>query len=376
MDGKFVRRIAALAATVILFAACTGGGATPSAAPTGAGTPAACDTTATTVGPNGEASTPADQVSLTDEEVAQAKGKGLTMALLWAGAGPWYNALTAGATAEAERLGIEIVATAEANFDPAKQATDVETAMALNPDIVLTLVVDPTSGAQAFKPIVDAGKALVFVDNGADGYKAGEQYVSVVTGDHLGLGRAAADLMSDAVGGKGEIGFIFHDAVFYVTNNRDREFKRTIGCKYPDISIVAEQGFAEEAKTEAIASAMLTQNPGIKALYVAWDTAAEGAVAAIRAAGRDDVKIVTIDLGATNDLDMAMGGIVTGKVADKPFEEGVKMVDLAVYKILGKTAPAFVTVPTVVATKATLVDAYRASFNSAPPEDVLKALGQ
>jgi ribose transport system substrate-binding protein len=314
-------------------------------------------------------------VTLTDAEAAQIKAKNLKMALLWAGAGPWYNALTAGATAEAQRLGIGIVANAEANFDPAKQATDVETAMARKPDIVLTLVVDPTSGAQAFKPVVDAGKALVFVDNGADGYKAGAQYVSVVTGDHLGLGREAAKLMNDAVGGSGEIGYIFHDAVFYVTNNRDREFKRVIEECYKGIKIAASQGFAEEGKTGDIASAMLTQHPNLKAIYVAWDTAAEGVVAAIRAAGRTDVKVVTIDLGATNDLDMAQGGIVYGKVADRPFEEGQKMVDLGAYKILGKAAPPFVTVPTVIATKATLIQAYKDSFSSDVPADVKQALG-
>ena len=393
-----IKRMMALGAAAVLAAACTGGpgaaspgqsgganASPPPAASASAGAPAssasapasaaACETAATPVGPNGEASTPADQVSLTDAEADQIKGMNLKMAMLWAGAGPWYNALTAGATAEAERLGITTVATAEANFDPAKQATDVETAMALNPDIVLTLVVDPTSGAQAFRPIVDAGKALVFVDNGADGYTAGQEYVSVVTGDHLGLGREAAKLMNDAVGGSGEIGFIFHDAVFYVTNNRDNEFKRAIQTCYPGITIAAEQGFAEEGKTGDIASAMLTQHPNLKAIYVAWDTAAEGVVAAIRAAGRTDVKVVTIDLGATNDLEMAQGGIVYGKVADRPFEEGQKMVDLAAYKILGKSAPPFVTVPTVIATRDTLVQAYMDSFASDVPPDVKQALG-
>jgi ribose transport system substrate-binding protein len=84
---------------------------------------------------------------------------------------------------------------------------------------------------------------------------------------------------------------------------------------------------------------------------------------------------VTIDLGATNDLDMAQGGIVYGKVADRPFEEGQKMVDLGAYKILGKAAPPFVTVPTVIATKATLIQAYKDSFSSDVPADVKQALG-
>jgi ribose transport system substrate-binding protein len=58
------------------------------------------------------------------------------------GAGEWYNGLTDGAQAVFEELGIAVVATSDAQFDPAKQATDVETALALQPDIILTLPVD------------------------------------------------------------------------------------------------------------------------------------------------------------------------------------------------------------------------------------------
>ena len=103
------------------------------------------------------------------------KSGGHKAALLWAGAGTWYNALTSGAKDAFAELGIEVVAETEADFDPARQATDVETAMALQPDIILTLPVDPVSGAQAFRPAVDAGAKLVFVDNGVDGYAPGHR---------------------------------------------------------------------------------------------------------------------------------------------------------------------------------------------------------
>lgn len=327
-------------------------------------------------GPNSEAAVQASEITLTDEEIAQIKEGGYTVALLWAGAGEWYNGLTDGATEVFNELGVEIVASADAEFDPAKQATDVETALALEPDAILTLVVDPVSGAQAFKPAVDAEVTLVFADNGADGYFAGDQYVGIVTGDHYGMGRGSADLMNDALGGEGAIGFIYHDADFFVTNNRDRTFACRIQQEYPGIKIVAAGGFTEEPKTEEVAAAMLVQHPEINGFYVAWDVAAEGVIAALRAVDRDDVVVVTEDLGATNDLDMAMDGNMYGKTIDLPFDIGATMAKMAAYQWLGKEAPPFVVVDLIKVTKNNLVESWERALNLAPPDDVLDALDQ
>ena len=56
--------------------------------------------------------------------------------------------------------------------------------------------------------------------------------------------------MAAALGGKGKVGYIFHDANFYVTNQRDGAFKETIETDYPDMQIVAEQGMADPARAE------------------------------------------------------------------------------------------------------------------------------
>jgi len=327
-------------------------------------------------GPNGEETAPASAVTLTDAEISQVKAGQYTAALLWAGAGEWYNGLTDGAKAEFEKLGITIVATADAQFDPAKQQTDVETAMALNPDIILTLVVDPVSGARAFQTAVDKGVALVLADNGVDGYVAGEQYVGIVTGNHFGMGRGSADLMNEALGGKGEIGYIWFDADYFVTNNRDFSFACWLKDKYPDIKIVAKGGFTEEPKTEEVASAMLVQHPEIKGIYVSWDVAAEGVIAALRSAGRKDVVVVTEDLGATNDLDMAQGGSMYGKTIDLPYQIGETMAKMAAYKLLGKEAPKFVVVDLMKVKKDNLVEAWQRALNMQPPADILSALGK
>jgi ribose transport system substrate-binding protein len=311
---------------------------------------------------------------LTDDEVGQIEDGGYTAALLWAGAGEWYNALGAGASDMFAQLGIEVVATADAQFDPAKQANDVESAMALDPDVVLTLIVDPVSGAEGFRPVVDADKILVLADNGAEGYEAGDEYVAIVTGDHYGMGRAAAELMSEAIGGEGEVGMIFHDAEFFVTNNRDNAFRATIEQDLPDITIVDAKGFTEEPATFDVASAMISQHPEIEGIYVAWDVAAEGVVEALRAAGREDVWVVTHDLGVNNAVAMARGEIVYGTVADLPYQIGQTMATLAGYGLLEKDAPPFVAGELIQVKRDDLEEAWQQSLNKELPAEVQEAL--
>ena len=130
--------------------------------------------------------------------------------------------------------------------------TDVETALALKPDIILTLVIDPVAGAEAFRPAVEAGVKLVFMSNLPDGYVQGKDYVGIVTDDLFGMGKVAAEMLADALGGKGKIAWLFHDASYYVTNQRDNAFKTVIQQNYPDIEIVAEQGIANPADSKRL----------------------------------------------------------------------------------------------------------------------------
>lgn len=368
------RVIVALAAVAALLVGACGGDGGPTAEPF-FDQAIDLDLSEPETGPNGEPVTPVAQIAaLSDEEVQTIKDGGYTVALLWAGAGEWYNALGAGASDTFAELGIEVVATADAQFDPAKQANDVESAMALDPDIVLTLIVDPVSGAEAFKPVIDADKVLVLADNGAEGYRAGNEYVAIVTGDHYGMGRAAAELMSDAVGGGGEVGMIFHDAEFFVTNNRDNAFRATIEQDFPDITIVDAKGFSEEPATFDAASAMISQHPDIEGIYVAWDVAAEGVVEALRAAGQEDVWVVTHDLGVTNAVAMARGEIVYATVADLPYQIGQTMATLAGYGLLGKEAPPFVAGELIKVKKEDLEEAWRQSLNKELPAEIRQAL--
>jgi ribose transport system substrate-binding protein len=329
---------------------------------------------AQTVGPNGEAATPSSALTLTDAEVAKLKEGKYSAALVWHTSSDFISAVTAGAIHEFDRAGIKVVATTDAGFDSAQQLSEVETVMAKSPSVILALPLDPIGSAKAFQAAKEKGVELVFLSNVPAGYKQGVDYVSIVTDDLSQMGKQAADALAKSLFNKGKVAWIFHDAQYYVTNQRDNAFRKTIENDYKSMPIVARQGITDPASAEDIAHALLTKNPDLDGIYVTWAEPAEGVLAALRLAGNTRAKIVTLDLSEPIALDMARGGNVTAIVADRAFELGRAMAIAAGYGLLGKKAPAFTVAPALTITRENLAEGYRESLNREPPQSVLGAL--
>ncbi|MGQ0564617.1 MAG: substrate-binding domain-containing protein [Gemmobacter sp.] len=328
---------------------------------------------AQTVGPSGETATLSSAVTVDDAQAAELQGKGLKAALLWHDQSDFVNAVTAGATDEFARLGIEVVATTSAAFDSAKQMADVETTLALQPDIILSLPLDPVASAAAFRKAGEAGAKLVFLSNLPTGYAHPADYAAIVTDDLFQMGKQAADALAASMGGKGKVGWIFHDAAYYVTNQRDNAFKTTIQNDYPEMSIVAEAGISDPARAEEIANAMLLQNPDLGGIYVTWAGPAEGVLAALRANGNTTARIVTLDLSEPVALDMVKGGNVAAIVADEAYELGRTMAAIGARAVLGAENPPFVVAPALTVTKANVAEGWQASLRKDAPQSVLDA---
>ncbi|ESW78961.1 substrate-binding domain-containing protein [Mesorhizobium sp. C280B] len=328
---------------------------------------------AQTVGPSGETATPSAEVRLSDADLAAVKEKGYKAALLWHTSSDFTNAVTSGAKDEFARAGIQIVATTDAGFDAARQRSDIETALAAKPNVILSLPLDPVTSAEAFRQALTDGTKLVFLSNLPKGYKHGTDYAAIVTDDLFQMGKQAADALAKALDGKGKVGYIFHDASYYVTNQRDQAFKRTIEKDYPGIKIVAEQGISDPARAEELASAMLVQHPDLDGIYVTWAEPADGVLSALRASGNTKTKIVTLDLAEPVALDMVKGGNVTALVADKAYELGRAMAAVGVKALLGQETPAFVVAPALTVTKQNVAQGWKDSLNRDAPQSVLDA---
>lgn len=325
-------------------------------------------------GPRGEDPAPASEAALTDDEVAQVREMGATAAIVMHyGGNDWANAQIAGLRERFEELGIEVVAVTDADFDPGQQVSDIETVMARDPDIIVSIPTDPVATAAAYKAAADAGVKLVFMDNVPDGLEPGTDYVSVVSADNYGNGVVSAHLMAKALNGSGKIGLIYHEADFFVTQQRYEGFKTTIEEQYPDIEVVDERGIAGPdfaGDAQAVADAWLTQYPDLDGIWAVWDVPAEGVMAAARAAGRTDLKIATEDLGTNVAIALARGEMVVGLGAQVPFDQGVTEADLAAGALLGRTAPPYVALSALPVTHDNVLDAWQQVYHADPPSEV------
>jgi ribose transport system substrate-binding protein len=328
-------------------------------------------------GPNGESPTPPIGFGLTNEELRKVRAMHATAAIVMHyGANDWSQAQVAGLQAQFAEMGIDVIAVTDAGFDPRKQVADLETVLASEPEIIVSIPTDPVATAAAYKKAAAQGVKLVFMDNVPMGMKHGEDYVSVASADNFGNGVASAHLMAEGLDGRGSVGVVFHNADFFVTRQRYEAFRQTLQESYPAIEIVEEVGihgpdFAADAQTAA--ATLLAHHSDLSGIWAVWDIPAEGVMAAARAAGRGDLVITTVDLGFNVALELARGGLVFGVGAQRPFDLGVHEAELAAYGLLEKRAPAYVALPALPVSRLSVLDAWESVYHNPPPPQLVEA---
>ena len=334
-------------------------------------------------GPNGNEPVSYKQIFLTEDQKREAMLQKLRIAVLMHTTSDFTTAVIAGVRDSAKMLGGEVVFTSDAGFDANQQKTDIENALLLEPDIIVALILDAVSGGAALRPAIDAGLTITLLSNlpqssqpsqGSQPFEAGKDYTAIVTDDLLGMGRSAAELIHRELGGKGKVGLMFHDADYYVTNQRDAVVRVVLGNRFPGIKVLTNQGISNPADSEAIAASMLAKYPNLDAIYAPWASIAEGVLAAARSAGREDLKVFTMDLDTTIVLDMAKGGNMSGIVADLPYDLGTTLTNAAVLHRLGAKVPPFITVRVIKVSKRNIQNAWKESLRRELPPEIIEAL--
>lgn len=320
------------------------------------------------IGPDGEAAVDASTIELTDEQVEQIKAGGYTAAIcLHYGGNDWSTSQQKGLEDTFAELGIEIVAVTDANFSAEQQVSDIETVMAKNPDILVSIPTDATATADAYKQAAAAGTKIVFMDQRANGLVPGEDYVSVVSADNYGNGFASGTILAEALGGEGKVAMVYYDANFAPTNQRDEGFRDAI-AGYEGIEIVCEQGFTDESTCSNQGDAILTQFPMIDGIYASWDVPMEGVLSAVRAAGMEgEVALACNDLGNNVAREIA-AGIIAGGGAQMPYDQGVAEAKLAALALLGEETPTYVAVPAEYVTHENVLQGYTDVYHVEAPD--------
>jgi ribose transport system substrate-binding protein len=267
-----------------------------------------------------------------------------------------------------------MVGVASSELDPIRQKANMETFMGLDPDFITCQPQDLHLAASTFDPLVEKGIGLVFLSNIPTGYEPGVHYVAGLTDSLYDMGRDAADLIAEAIGGEGKILTITVAGVNYVCNTRDAAFRETIESKYPNIEIVADGGFQAMSEAGPQASGLVTRYPDVKGIYVSFSNPAVDVLEAVKGLGRTDIKIITMDLDSVSALDMAQGGNVYGFAIDLAYSMGFGRALLGAYHAIEKPAPKYVTSPSFVVTRDNLEEGWLRSFGVELPADLKAAL--
>ena len=219
----------------------------------------------------------------------------------------WLAAITNNAEAAASDLGVELILR-EGTNDSNTQITQVQQLINEDPD---ALVILPHEG-DALTPIAQeamaAGIPVVNVDRQ---FSTPEAWRTFIGGDNYGIGVSAGNYFAEQLSCEGKVVEIQGLAGISVTDERSKGFRDAIEQCDGGIEIVASQpaDFVPD-KGLTVMETILQAEDEIDAVYTHDDDMAEGVVAAIENAGRQEEMFLTGAGGSTAAMDrIAEGGL-------------------------------------------------------------------
>jgi ribose transport system substrate-binding protein len=275
-----------------------------------------------------------------------------------------------------EDLGIEVIAETNANWDDARQISDLDTIAALKPDLVVSIPLNTATTSAAYQRLAENGAQIVFIDQAADGMQPGKDYVSVISSDNLALGMYLADLLNDAVGGSGDVAAMYYANDFHVTNLRYIGFIARMMAKYPELKLVAAAGHDNPNKGQEVAQGLLARYPTLKGVYGSWSIPAMGVATAARINGKrpDDFKIVNENFDQIVAANMAEDGFIKGISSQQPYTQGVTEAKAGALALIGERQPPYISVPPVRVSRNNLADSYKKVYRINLPDEMMQDL--
>ncbi|HEV2655333.1 MAG TPA: ABC transporter substrate-binding protein [Ktedonobacteraceae bacterium] len=257
---------------------------------------------------------------------------------------PWRLAENKSMQDGAKAAGDTFVMT-DAGGQDSKQVSDIQSLISQKVDV---LIIAPLTETGEVSAILAAKKACIpvfLVDRDADHSlaKPGQDYVTFVGSDFVKQAQLVADTLIKATNGKGKIIELEGTSGATPAILRKQGFDNEIK-KYPGMQIVASQdaNFDRDTARQKMQT-LLQAHPDVTIVYAANDEMAQGAIAALKAAGKTpgkDVIIGSID-GETAALQSIIAGQQLVSVTSNPRLGSLAYQAISDYAG-GKTVPAWV----------------------------------
>lgn len=242
---------------------------------------------------------------------------------------PFFVTLKEGAEAKAKELGVELIVL-DSQDDSAKATANMEDLITRGVDLI---IVNPTD-SDAIVPSVEAANEAKIPVITVDRVSNGGGVVAEVASDNFAGGKMAGEFIVEQLGGKGKVVELEGIPGANSAIERGQGFNEAI--KGSDIEVVAKQtADYDRVKGLEVMENILQSQSEIDAVFAHNDEMALGALEAIKASGRENIKVVGFD--ATDDAVKAVeAGELAATIAQQPKLMGEKAVETAMDVLNGK----------------------------------------
>lgn len=237
---------------------------------------------------------------------------------------PFFKAEADGAKAKAEELGYSTQVYSH-DDDANKQNELIDTAIAAGAKAIILDNAGADASVAAVQKAKDAGIPSFLIDREINA--TGVAVAQIVSNNYQGA-TLGAEAFVEAMGEAGNYVELVGKESDTNAGIRSSGYHDVID-QYPDMVMVAQQS-ANWSQTEAFTKmeSILQANPDIKGVIAGNDTMAMGALAALEAAGRNDVIVVGFD-GSNDVRDAILAGKIHATVLQPAYRQAQWAVELA-----------------------------------------------
>jgi len=266
---------------------------------------------------------------------------------------PFFQSMHYGAAEEAKTLGVKLVwQGAMGVYSPTAQLPFVNAVLNQRPS---GFILVPTDG-NALMPSVNRAVALHIPVVTADTSVADTtNIVGAVTGDNIGGGALAADLLNEALGGKGQVylmnGLPGTSTDLLRKQGFEAKLKSYPGLKYQGFQFSSDQ----PSHAAQVVRDLLLRYPHLGGIFCIDDETAIGVIQGLRNAGKlGQVKLVAYD-AEPGEVAALRAGDLIGLIAQQPVLEGQMSVKMTVDATKGiKPAQKFNVLPDILIKRETM----------------------
>lgn len=253
-----------------------------------------------------------------------ASAQGLVVIITPSHDNPFFAAEAQGAKAKAEELGYTTQVYSH-DDDANKQNELIDTAIAAGAKAIILDNAGADASVAAVQKAKDAGIPSFLIDREINA--TGVAVAQIVSNNYQGA-TLGAEAFVAAMGEAGNYVELVGKESDTNAGIRSSGYHDVID-QYPDLVMVAQQS-ANWSQTEAFTKmeSILQANPDIKGVIAGNDTMAMGALAALEAAGRNDVIVVGFD-GSNDVRDAIIAGKITATVLQPAYRQAQYAVELA-----------------------------------------------